>query len=337
MSASAEEPLNVGEDSFMDTIANLVGVLIILVAVVGMRAEQMVAPRIQNPQREQVRKQLENTVLETTQVANTLEMDSSRLEQDLFAEQRLVARLNDERRQKLIWIELAKRQLAEKLAELDTQSRQRLEWIADQARLQQELAQLQMQRRAAATQPRTVDLVHYPTPIAKTVFADELHFRLEQGRLVYVPIEELIAAMKAEWKHQAEKMGDQPALIEAIGPIENFRMEYELIAERGDPLQLESSAALLIKFNRFVILPMSDELGEPLADALRDGSQFRERLRRQNPARTTVSLWVYPDSYEPLSELKGWLREQGFQAACWPMEAGQPISGGPRGLRTTAQ
>ena len=55
------------------------------------------------------------------------------------------------------------------------------------------------------------------------------------------------------------------------------------------------------------------------------------------PDRTTISVWVYPDSYDEFMTLKKELHRQGFQIASWPLEHGRPISGGPRGFKTSAQ
>ncbi|MCE2793266.1 MAG: hypothetical protein ACK493_08335 [Planctomycetota bacterium] len=341
MSGPMDEQLNVGEDSFMDTIANLVGVLIILVAIVSLHAEKIVVPRGERPEQNQAREELASALNAATRTANAIEIDSQRLEQDLAAEQRLAASLAEERREKMIWLELARRQIAEQKAALDERAQRRLEMVAEETKLQQQLDELQRQRRAqaaAAAVPKEIELVHYPTPIAKTVFSDEVHFRLENGRLAYVPLNELLEQMKAEWKYKAEKLGQDPSTVELIGPIENFRMEYELVAESPDPsLPLDPNRGMIVRFNKFLITPMGANTGEPLAVALGENSQFRQRLQRLPPGKTTISIWVYPESYEQLLTLRSWLREQGYQTACWPLESGRPITGGPNGLRTTAQ
>lgn len=339
MSSAFDDQLNVGEDSFMDTIANLVGVLIILVAVVSMHAEKIVIPRVDEAAHSAAVSELQDSLTKAKWTANSVEVDAQRLEMDLAAEQRLAASLAEERRQKMIWLELARRQIEEQKLSLDEQAQRRLELVAEESRLTQQLNELQMKQRAlAAAAPKEIDLVHYPTPIAKTVFSDEVHFRLENGRLIFVPLNELLDQMKAEWKYKAEKLGQDPATVEVIGPIENFRMEYELVAESPVPNQpLDANRGIIVRFNKFMIEPVQPNLGETLDIALAEGSQFRQRLSRLAPGKTTISIWVYPESYEPLLQLRQWLREQGYQTACWPLETGRPITGGPNGLRTTAQ
>ncbi|MFM7118602.1 MAG: hypothetical protein ACKO0N_18400 [Planctomycetota bacterium] len=339
MSSAFDEQLNIGEDSFMDTIANLVGVLIILVAVVSMHAEKIVIPRTDVEAHSVAKDEKTAEVTKAKWEANSVELDTQRLEMDLAAEQRLSASLAEERRQKMIWLELARRQIEEQKLALDEKSQRRLELVAEESRLRQELAEVQMKQRAqAAAAPKEIELVHYPTPIAKTVFSDEVHVRLENGRLVFVPLNELLEQMKAEWKYKAEKLGQDPSTVEVIGPIDNFRMEYELVAESPDPnVPLDANRGMIIRFNKFIVTPTQPNPGEPLEVALQEGSEFRQRLNRLPAGKTTISIWVYPESYEQLLELRGWLRQQGYQTACWPLETGRPITGGPNGLRTTAQ
>ena len=339
MSSAFDEQLNVGEDSFMDTIANLVGVLIILVAVVSMHAEKIVVPRTDVEAHSVAKEEITAEVKKAKWEANSVELDTQRLEMDLAAEQRLSASLAEERRQKMIWLELARRQIEEQKSALDEKSRRKLELVAEESRLRQELAEVQMKQRAQmAAAPKEIELVHYPTPIAKTVFSDEVHVRLENGRLVFVPLNELLEQMKAEWKYKAEKLGQDPSTVEVIGPIDNFRMEYELVAESPEPNQpLDPNRGMIIRFNKFIVTPTQPNLGETLDIAFREGSEFRQRLSRLPAGKTTISIWVYPESYEQLMELRGWLRQQGYQTACWPLETGRPITGGPNGLRTTAQ
>ena len=339
MNPNSNEEIDVGSDSFMDTIANLVGVLIILVAVVSLKAEKIIKTADKSSERQTQMARMANDLTVEQSQANGLEIDAVRLEQDLASEQRLQARLSYERHQKLIWMELARRQIEEQKLSLDDQQRRQLESQAEKSRLEQNLAQIEMRCRALqTTAAKTEDLIHYPTPIAKTVFSDEVHFRMERGTIAHVPINELIAQMKAEWKYKAEKLQQHSSTIETVGPIENFRMEYELVVEPEDAMAPPAmNQRMMIRFNRFVIEPLSENAGESFEKALTENSAFRSRLERLVPGKTTVSIWVYPDSYRELAKLKEWLRERGFQTACWPLETGRPITGGPNGMRSTAQ
>ena len=92
-----------------------------------------------------------------------------------------------------------------------------------------------------------------------------------------------------------------------------------------------------IELDRFVLVPTDDNLGEPLQVALSEDSQFRSTLRQYDPDRTTITVWVYPDSFQYFRSLKAKLLELGYLTAGRPMPEGQPIGGSPDGTRSASQ
>ena len=92
------------------------------------------------------------------------------------------------------------------------------------------------------------------------------------------------------------------------------------------------------EFVGFILLPAREVMGEEVANAINDpNSDLRRRLNRFDAEKTTVTIWVYPDSYEEYLELENWLHQQQFLVASWPLPEGQPIAGGPNGFRSVAQ
>ena len=86
-----------------------------------------------------------------------------------------------------------------------------------------------------------------------------------------------------------------------------------------------------------MLLPISEEFGEPLETALSANSQFRQQLAAYRPGETVLTIWTYPDSFVEFSRLKRWLFDQGFATAARPLPDDQPISGSPSGSRSAAQ
>ena len=72
----------------------------------------------------------------------------------------------------------------------------------------------------------------YPTPISREVDGPEAHLMISQGRVVFVPMEELVDQLKSQLRRQAYKLADQPELSDTIGPVDGFRLHYTL--ERRD-------------------------------------------------------------------------------------------------------
>ncbi|HMP78686.1 MAG TPA: hypothetical protein PKD54_04495 [Pirellulaceae bacterium] len=340
MKRRSTHTLGSGEDSFLDIIANLVGVLIILVAVVGTQAKSMILLQRADPEPPQELEQLLQQQQQVTIEALSAEAEIEVLQRDIAAEQARSSALNSIRHERLVDLEFARRMLNERLAEHDEQIRQSVAWQAELADYQSQWESLE--RQASLVESEIVThheiIEHFPTPIAKTVFSEEVHFRLEQGRLVFVPLDELVQRMRGEWKVKAEKLSKMPRTQEVVGPVDDFRLHYELVAETIQrPAQQVTVTQTLVRLDHFRIVPTRPGLGELLDQALQPNSRFQWHLSRYTPAKTTVSVWVYPDSFGEYNRLRNWLRERGYQAASWPLSSDRHISGSPDGLRTTAQ
>jgi len=348
--------LDDGQDSFLDIIANLVGVLIILVVVVGAQATAtLVAPsKPTTPvvsqaeeaesdlafEKQQAKLKLELSNLEST--ATKFRYDRLLLEQQSNDEKRLAQELATRRHAILMQLEVVRSKHKQRKQEitdkLDLKQRKQLELQSKKIQLVSKLESVEKETNAVAATRivsgiETID--HYPNPIAKTVFSKEIHFRLDRGRIAWVPMDELVEQMKGELKLKAEKLKEASGTRETIGPIDGFRLQYELgLVPQSETGQRNSR---IVRFQRFTIQPTNLNGGELLDDALKENSQFHRRLSRFEPRRTTVSVWVYPNSYDDHAKLKDWLYENGFQMASWPLSNGRPISGGPNGFRTSAQ
>ena len=189
-----------GGDAFLDVVANLVGILVILVMVIGVRAQgayvsadQPVAevPAEQVVARERLRN--ESTRLET----NANELQSQVDELNAIVKTRQV-----ERQQLQVLLATARRELDERRQGLSEEEQQQVAAAAQSRELLAELEQLEAQRETLeADGARPIALEHLPTPLAKTVFGHEEHFRLKGGRLVYVPLNELTDLPFVEHEH----------------------------------------------------------------------------------------------------------------------------------------
>jgi hypothetical protein len=64
---------------------------------------------------------------------------------------------------------------------------------------------------------------------------------------------------------------------------------------------------------------------------------MRSVLAGFDPNQATVTVWVYPDSFEPFRVLKEELYKLGYLTASRPMPQGQPITGSPQGSRSAVE
>lgn len=329
-----------GQDSFLDIVANLVGILIILVVVVG---AQVNAAKDQVVSTEDLDQQLvaRKTKLDhMEQQVNRLTVDNHQLEVDISDERLLAKRLADERHGKMMQLELVRQEIQRRTHQWSDYQKQAFNHQVAINSLKQQLTTVQQNINAWQSEDvtRQETIEHFPTPIAKTVFTEEVHFRLSGGKISYVPMQSLIDQMKSQWKVVAENLATSNQAVETVGPIDGYRLQYELKkavrrrqTERG-PVQQSS-----IQFDHFTVIPIREQLGETVAQAMARESDFQRRLSIQTPERTTISVWVYPDSYQGFADLKKWLHANGFQIASWPLDEGRPISGGPNGFKASAQ
>lgn len=343
--------ITTGQDSFLDIVANLVGILIILVVVVGAQASASWVHT--SPSEELVAKidDLKESKARLDDTITKLQLDNESLVRKQAKENSLAAALTDQRHEALISLEIlqqklkvAKKTRLEKLAAIDTaaaiENEKKDAFEIQQRLLKDELAELNRESKAVSysNEPATEVIKHFPNPIAKTVFSDEIHFCLNNGRLSYVPMTELLSLIKSEWKRNAERLSRAEQVIEIVGPVGDYRMQYELVVETNyDRMGDGTMAQKSVNFQGFRMIPSSPLIGEPIEAALQKNSNFQKRLTNFDPGKTTVSIWVYPNDFESHAILKKWIYENGFQMASWPLDHGKRISGGPAGFKTSAQ
>ena len=86
-----------------------------------------------------------------------------------------------------------------------------------------------------------------------------------------------------------------------------------------------------------MLLPTDNTLGEPAGEALGEGSRFREVLAAYRPDETTVTIWVYEESFAEFRALKKALYRMGYATAGRPLPRNVPIGGSPDGTKSAAQ
>jgi len=228
--------ITAGQDSFLDIIANLVGVLIILVVLVGAQAKKSWIPTSEEPPPSAELTELQSQIAQAdTQVKNR-QLENQEIEQRAAQEVTAVLQLTEQRHRMLVQIEIVEQQLEkqkqERRKKLDAVQRAALAQHEKRIQLESQLAAIRAEGDAvSASQPKKEIIEHYPNPIAKTVFSDEIHFHLKEGRIAYVPFDGLIHKMKSEWEVKAEKLRTAHHTLETVGPIGNFRLQYELQSE----------------------------------------------------------------------------------------------------------
>ena len=224
--------ITTGQDSFLDIVANLVGILIILVVVVSAQAGSAKKQPKPNVDLDSKISQLQQELSRSSVTVTKLEADNHQLEDRIVQENQLAASLTDKRHAMLVQLEIVKKQIAKRkvenrlAVELQNQKKESAKQkqavvlanheaaveaaIAErklviEKQIQQETARRDLESQldelereinaVQASEPKTEVIDHFPSPIAKTVFDEEVHFRLADGKLSFVPMDDLICLL----------------------------------------------------------------------------------------------------------------------------------------------
>lgn len=343
-SDQAEAP---GQDSFLDVVANLVGILIILVMIVGAQAGRGLSAReaaksaaaaSQNaPQGDPAETIAQEQVASAEAAAASVEASISELDAKI-ARQNLEARIREQERNKVqLLVTVAEQRLAEHRNQLTAEDQAKYDLQQQLTTSRGELAKLSQTQVALTRQPPAV-LQHLPTPMAKTVFGTEIHFRLSGGRLAYVPWDEMLVQLKADAPKHVDKLRDSPRVELSLPVVAGFGVRYIL---RRSEVQMQTRVGTAtqsrVELEKLYFIDAEQNLGVPLTEALQPGSEFRSRIGEHKPQNTTVTVWVYPDSFDQFRTLKAELFKLGYLTAGRPLPEGHPIGGSPDGSRSSAE
>ena len=323
-------------DSFLDIVANLVGILIILIMVVGIQAKSaLVTASIASKKKVEAK---QPDVATPKKVSKGLATNLHAVEKQIREHRFHVQFREAERNKTLTLITQIKQAMEKERQALDSGQQSKFDQRRQLIHRQSQLDELQQQRMALdnAKAP-IVKLAHLPTPKARTVFGREVHFRLLQGRLCFVPLKALVDKMKSQLPEKFQQLRRMSVLHEVIGPIDGFKMTYTLsVAVAARRTKFGTQARKVGQFTKAELVPVRQNMGEPLDRALASGSEFDDRLRLLNP-QTTITVWVYPDSYSDFRKLKEQLFRRGFLTAARPLPKNQKIGLSPSGSRSSAQ
>jgi len=348
---SPEEAFD-GGDSFLDIVANIVGILIILVVMIGAKIEtipvtqplatstpaETQAPPPPLPaagltREQQARRERIVAELRTAQAElNHLQFGGQQVLGQLVQLRQETLLRHAERTQVAYQVEVLKSEVEKRRQRLSVEEQRQFDAGRQLTEAQRKVERLQQELAAVSAVPApVVQIEHTATPLSRTVFGQEEYFQLSGNRILYVPKDRLIELVKADLERQAWKLRSSDSISAVLGPVDGFKIEFDL-ARRTIPGQ-----GTMIEVSHWSMIPVNPEMGEPIEEALNGQSRFREILKELNPRRVTITLWVYPDSFRAFRELQSELLRLGFTYAARPLPPGLPISGSPYGTRSSAQ
>ncbi|HZW32740.1 MAG TPA: hypothetical protein VFF52_18650 [Isosphaeraceae bacterium] len=200
-------------------------------------------------------------------------------------------------------------------------------------RLATELATLRSQPRPKATS------ILSKSPVARPAAQDECHFELRQDRITFIDLKKLLELTRADAQlriRMADRIG---GISSKVGPAGAFSLAYELVPTMPESMEqlIERRNIRRFDLKGWELIPESEHRGETYEATQNPISEFTQAINRINPNRTTITLWVYPDSFGLYRRIRNDLVERGFSVAGRPLPQGLSIRGSPMGTQSAAQ
>lgn len=343
---SAEAP---GQDSFLDVVANLVGIFLILIIIVGSQAKSAVnaarslqkakgaaAPEpVTNPGDAELVSKLQQAQVEARETAREMESLQEKLRNNQFE----LGYRRTELEQTTLILKMAKDQLEGEKARLTREDQESIAAQVELKALEDKRAEIENDIQRAVNTKTNVEVVeNLPSPKARKASVDEIEFRLKGGRLLHIPMKALQADVMKDMENSARQLRDRGEIERSVGPLRGFKIHYRIYMEEREVVAANGAQGVLRKAEADMRLePVDDSAGEMVADALLGDSEMWRRLGESSPSTATVTLWVYPDSFGEFRKVRDALYKQGFLVAARPLPEWQPIACSTKGGRSVAQ
>jgi hypothetical protein len=356
---SEEDGVLPGQDSFLDIIANMVGIIIILVMVVGVRASHHVTSGnaqhrigslngvslVPNQSADKVAalradvKQASKQIMVSRAEIETI---AGRIE-SMFHE----AELQDQQRIRLnMHRALVEEDMQKRRAQLSSTQQREYDVQRQIGESQIHLDELAREHLALASAPPIVEKVEtVTTPLARQVQGEEIHLRLKGGLVSVVPVQSLVNQVYPRLDQLRRTLHERGHVLETFGPIEGYRLRLTFartIASQSfaTPAHFQPTGSNPRRSQveqNFKFLPVSEHLGQNVEQALLPGAPLQKLLAAHRREATPVTLWIYTDSFAEFRTLKRALWEMNFPVAVRPMAMGDQITASPNGTRSSAQ
>jgi hypothetical protein len=204
---------------------------------------------------------------------------------------------------------------------------------AERDKLKGEIATL-----ARAPRPKAKVLSN-KNPVARPADGDEHHFEVRRNRVTYIDLDRLLTMVKADAQLRI-RLSDGARVVDSkVGPVGAFALEYTLARALPSGLEelMERRGVLNYDLRGWEVVPIFEGRGETYESTRQSVSDFARTINRLSPARSTVTMWVYPDGFALYRKLRDDLQTRGFLVAARPLPEGVPVRGSPGGSVSAGQ
>ncbi|MCA9035506.1 MAG: hypothetical protein KDA91_10255 [Planctomycetaceae bacterium] len=189
-----------------------------------------------------------------------------------------------------------------------------------------------------AAVPPTDRLQHRLSPVGKVADSSEIHFRVINNQISFLPVDELLDRLKSQLNSRMGVIARMPQYGGTVGPVHGYVMNYTVERHTGSLPQGNGwVGGTMLAVSGWTIEADDQRVpSESTETALRPGSQFRRMIESQ-PIDSAITLWVYPDSFQSFAALREVAHGLQLRVAARPLPAGTPISGSSKGSRSIVQ
>ncbi len=204
------------------------------------------------------------------------------------------------------------------------------------ARLAEEVKKLQ-------ELPRTTKTLRYRTPVSKPLDAEELMFECRQGRITFIDVGGLLEEIKRGIREKGETLRRSWEVHDTAGPIGPFQLRYtverqngggDVLGRGGNP---DPEAAFNYGVSGWEVEAVKEVRGETPDQAFKPGSEFRQIVDGLDARYAAVTIWVYPDSFPVYRQLRDYLYQKDLVVAGRPLPEGAPIASSRHGTSSRGQ
>lgn len=346
-------------DSFLDLVANVVGIIIrlILVVWVGARSYEIIIsqpespalPPLENLAKEGSKTEWQQKSQSEEQAIEELERQLAAVQKELLAQIRQQKELRGQQEKtKRSTLALANKaqSLEEEQSAVDARHQRlsKAEEAVEASVLILRNKLLDLQKRMAKMKPLPVkeSVLRYQVPVAEIVQSEELHFECREGRVTFLDVAALLREIRNQLPFHARQLRTQWSIEGRTAPVGAFRFRYRISRQKGLLDNLVNAASpeggnFRYGLDRWIAEPTKLLRGEDLKKALEKTSTFRDIIDQLDPKTTAVTFWVYPDSFPLYRELRDYCVKKDILVAGRPLPFQMPIASSREGSASIGQ
>ena len=341
-----------GTDSFLDILANLVGILVILVVVVAIRVRQTVRVDPSDVAVMPVETPVRVTTRETSPIPVSLARPLTVHADDPEVSEELRRGVASARLElKSLQTELlaaasapvitpdpkAADELRRQSRELRNETARQISVAsaraADLARMTAKASSLQASLDEPDEPAAVVESLHHEVrPLARQA-GRQVYVHLEAGRLTVIPGEELIGKALRHQRNNVRHPRYDGVYTGRVGPVDGVTLSYET---RRSKSAMDAFGGGGDTDSQYWFEVQPDAESEPIERAVAAGSAFRRTLATL-PSDATLSCIVKPDSFAEARTLQAFVNRRSQRLAFLPTAADVPALFGSGGTRIMGQ